>query len=254
MTETNITAPTEDGQVDARLFVPEGEGPIPLVVFYVDAGGLRPAMSAMGERLAHAGYAVVQPNPYWRSGPYEPFDAMTVFSDPPERARLMGLMHAVRPDAVVADTQALVASLERDPRIDAARLGLVGYCMGGRLAFIAATAWPERVAAIASIHGGGLVGEGEDSPHRAVATLRAAVYLGVADHDGSCSPAHQAELAKALGEASVRYQLELYAGARHGFAAPDFPVFDEAASEQHWKRVLALFGEHLARPDAPRRS
>lgn len=246
MTETIITAADDDGQVDARLFMPEGEGPSPLVVFYVDAGGLRPAMSAMGERLARAGYAVVQPNPYWRSGPHEPFDAQTVFSDPPERARLMALMHAVRPAAVVADTKALVASLEGDRRIDAARVGLVGYCMGGRLAFITATAWPERVAAIASIHGGGLVGESEDSPHRASERLRAAVYLGVADHDASCSPEHQAALRAALDEAGVRYQLEFYAGARHGFAAPDFPVFDEAASERHWERVLALFGAHLA--------
>lgn len=245
MAETIIHAATGEGEADARLFVPEGEGPFPLVVFYVDAGGLRPAMSAMGERLARAGYAVVQPNLYWRSGPYEPFDGRTVFTDPPERARLMALMGAVRSDAVVGDTRALVASLEGDPRIDARRVGVLGYCMGGRLAFIAATAWPERVSAIASIHGGGLVGEGEDSPHLASKRLRAAVYLGVADEDPSCSPEHQAALARALGEAGVRYQLELYAGARHGFAAPDFPVFDRAASERHWERVLALFGEHL---------
>lgn len=246
MSETTIRASTEDGQVDARLFLPdEGEGPWPLVVFYVDAGGLRPAMSGMGERLAKAGYAVLQPNPFWRAEPYEPFDPRTMFRDPEERARLMKLLGTVRPEAVIADTKALVASLESDRRIDASRIGMVGYCMGGRLAFIAAGAWPERVVAAASIHGGGLVSDAEDSPHRAAGRIRAALYFGVADQDSSCTEEHQRALREALDQAGVEYELELYPGARHGFAAPDFPVFDRAASERHWERVLDLFERNL---------
>ncbi len=245
MSETVIRVPVDGGEVDARLFVPSGEGPYPLVVFYVDAGGLRPAMSQMGARLARAGYAVVQPNPYWRQGPFAPFDARTVFSDPPERARLMAMLRKVRPDETLADTKALVASLGGDPRVRADRVGLVGYCMGGRLAFVVASAWPERVAAAAAIHAGGLVTDAPDSPHRAASRVRAALYLGVADEDASCTPEHQRALREALEAAGVRHSMELYPGARHGFAAPDFPVFDEAASERHWERVLALFGEHL---------
>ena len=244
MTTLRLTAPTADGTADAELIFPDGDGPLPLVVFYPDAGGLRPAMARMGERLANAGFAVLQQNPYWRSGPFAPFDAMTVFGDPTERARLMALMTAVKPANVLADTTALVAAIA-DPRVQRERFGVVGYCMGGRHAFLAAGTFPERVVAAACIHAGGLVSEGPESPHLLASTLRAALYLGVADEDGSCTPAHQATLTAALDAAGVRYQLERNPGARHGYAVPDFPVYDEAAAELHWKRVLTLFGEHL---------
>jgi len=244
MSTQRLTASAVDGIAEADLIVPEGDGPLPLVVFHPDAGGLRPAMASMGERLSRAGFAVLQQNPYWRSGPFAPFDTKTVFGDPVERARLMTLMTAVKPSNVMADTEALVAAIA-DPRVQRERFGVVGYCMGGRLAFLAAGMLPERVVAAASIHGGGLVGDGSESPHLLAPKMRAALYLGVADEDGSCTPEHQAALKSALDAAGVRYQLELNPGARHGYAVPDFTVYDEAASELHWKRIVALFLEHL---------
>src|SRR5689334_22213001 len=135
-----IQVDTADGRADGELVVPAGEGPFPLVIYYMDAGGLRPATRAMAERLAAAGYAVLQPNLYWRSGPFAPFDAKTVFSDPSERARLNQLMQAVKPAQVVADTKAFLTALDADPRVRTDKLRLVGYCMGGRMAFLVAEA------------------------------------------------------------------------------------------------------------------
>ncbi len=245
MSEETIEVQTDEGTVDGRLLLPDGDGPWPLVVYYMDAAGLRPATSEMGRRLTDAGYAVVQPNLYWRSGPFAPFDTSTVFGDPAERERLMALARAVRGDQAASDTRVLVDSVAADPRIDGSRFGCVGYCLGGRTAFIVATALGDRVAAAASIHGGRLVTDGEDSPHRAAAKIRAAIYLGVADEDGSCTPEHQQALREALEAAGVRYTLELYPGAHHGFAVPDFPTYDRDAAERHWERVLALFGREL---------
>jgi carboxymethylenebutenolidase len=246
MTTRALTTSTVDGLAEATLIVPEGTGPLPLVVFIPDAGGLRPAMTRMGERLSLAGFAVLQLNPYWRSGPHAPFDAKTVFSDPPERARLMSLMGAVKPANVMSDIEALVAAIP-DARVQRERFGTLGYCMGGRLAFVAAGMLPARVVAAASIHGGGLVSDAPDSPHLLAPKIRAALYLGVADQDPSCTPEHQATLKAALDAASVRYQLELNPGARHGYAVPDFPVYDEPAAERHFERIVALFREHLGR-------
>ncbi|MGD8281312.1 MAG: dienelactone hydrolase family protein [Gemmatimonadota bacterium] len=245
MSKERIKLQRPEGALDALFFEPAGDGPWPLVVFYMDAFGLRPALEEMAERLNDAGYAVLQPNLYWRSGPFEPFEPSTVFDDPDERARIMALMHAVKVDQVAADTLALVDEVAKDGRVDTERFGCVGYCMGGRMAFCMAEELPDRVAASASIHPGGLVTDAPDSPHLRAGQIQGVVYLGIADEDRSCTSEHQQALREALDAAGVDYTLELYAGAKHGFAIEDHSVYDEEAAERHWQRVLELFDTEL---------
>jgi carboxymethylenebutenolidase len=211
----------------------------------MDAGGLRPAMSGMAEPLTAAGYAVLQPNLYWRSGPYAPFDFATVWTDPDERKRLSGLMNGFTPAQAMADTRAFVAALAGDPRVRAGRIGAVGYCMGGRMAFYAASELADLVAAAASIHGGGLVTDAPNSPHLGADRIRGALYFAVADQDQSCTPAHVEKLRAALDAAHVRHAIELYPGALHGFAMPDFPVYKADAQARQWAKVLALFDANV---------
>jgi carboxymethylenebutenolidase len=237
---TEIGVRTEDGWLDARLFVPPGSGSAPLVVYYADALGLRPATTAMAMRLVGEGYAVLQPNLFYRSPGFAPFDPETVWSDPPERDRLRKIMGAVKYGALADETARLVDAIP-DPRVRTERFATIGYCMGGRAAFVVSCALGERVAACAPIHAGGLVGDGADSPHHAANQLRARLYLGVADNDGSCTAIHQQVLRETLDSAGVRYELDLYATKLHGFAVPDFPVYDPDAAERHWQKVLALF-------------
>lgn len=247
MSEKRVEARVDDGTAEGRVFTPEGDGPWPLVVFYMDAFGLRPALTDMASHLVDAGYAVLQPNLYWRSGPFEPFDLAKTFTDPSERERIMTLMHAVDVRRVASDTLALVDEVVReDPRVHAEHFGCVGYCMGGRMAFGVAAELPDRVSASASIHPGGLVTDQPDSPHLKAGRINGRVYLGIADEDRGCTPEHQQALEKALSGAGVRHTLELYQGARHGFAVPDHPgIYDEEAAERHWSRVLNLFGSEL---------
>lgn len=238
--QTMLTASTPDGETHAPLLVPDGAGPFPLVVFFVDAGGLRPAMVEMGGHLTRAGYAVVIPDPYWRQGPFEPFDAQTVFGDPDERARLFAMVEAMKTHEWISDAEALIARIE-DPRITHEKVGLVGYCMGGRGAFIAATRLGARVAATACVHPGGLVKDADDSPHHRAAEIAGGVYLAVPKEDRSFDDAARATLRMTLEDAGVAYQLEEFEGVAHGFAVPDFAVYDEAAAERSWKRLLELF-------------
>jgi carboxymethylenebutenolidase len=245
LTDERLSLPSDDGAIDARLLLPQGDGPFPLVVQYMDALGLRPALTDMAGRFVEAGYAVVQPNLYRRSGPFEPFDYATVFSDPVERPRIFALMNGFTAEQAMADSGALLAALDGDPRVDASRVGVVGYCMGGRMAFFAASSLADRVVAAASIHGGGLVSAAANSPHRAASKIRAALYFGVAHDDASCSPEAVATLEQALTEAGVRFQIDREASAQHGYAVPDSPVFDPQAAERHWSRVLQLFERHV---------
>ena len=245
MIEETLRFDTADGTGEARLFLPEGAVGRPLVLFLMDAFGLRPALTEMATRLVDAGFAVAQPNLYWRSGPFAPFDAHTAFSDPAERPRIYGLMNALQPAHVFADADAILAALAGDSRVRRGPVGILGYCMGGRQALFLAAHLGDRAAAMASIHGGGLVRADPGSPHLGAPRIRARCYFGVADEDASCTPADCDVLDKSLSDAGVRHEIELYPGARHGFAAPDMRVFDAAANERHWGKVLGLFRDEL---------
>jgi carboxymethylenebutenolidase len=247
MSETKLDVRTPDGVMDVYLHRPAGSEPTPTVIFYPDAFGVRASQHAMAERLASHGYLVALLNTLYRAGTYAPFDIATTFTTPPERDRIMGIMKQASGAAVMRDTEALLEALASQPGGGTGPVGCVGYCMGGRLAFVAAGALPDRVAAAACIHGGNIAVDDPTSPHLQAAKIRAKLYFGVADNDGSCTPESQAKLKAALDEAKVRYQLEVYTGAAHGFAVPDFPIYNEAAAERHWERVLALFAETLPR-------
>lgn len=245
MTEKRIEITRDEGTLDARLFTPDGDGPWPLVVFYMDAFGLRPALDDMAERLTEEGYAVLQPNLYWRSGTFEPFEPSKTFADPDERARIMALLQSVKIEQVAADTLALADEVAKDARIETERFGCVGYCMGGRVAFGIAAELGDRVAASASFHPGGLVTDDPSSPHRQASRIRGVIYLGIADQDRGCTPDHQQALREALDAAGVDYTMEVYEGALHGFAIADHSVYDASAAEKHWERMLGLFGTEL---------
>lgn len=239
-----VRAPSEDGFAEGRLFVPPGDGPCPVVVQYMDAGGLRPAMDALAEPLLERGWAVLQPNLYRRSGPFAPFDFATVWTDPVERARIGALMNGFTPEQAMADTRALLGALP--PRCTTRRIAALGYCMGGRMAFYAASAFGEQLVAAASVHGGGLVTPAPNSPHLRAADIRGSVYFAVADQDRSCTPADCEALGAALRAAGVRHEIELFPGKLHGFAMRDFPVYDAGAAAHQWARILPRFAEAFA--------
>lgn len=239
-----IEIQTADGTASAWLFG-GGPGAGPAALLYPDAFGVRVTTQQMAERLAGLGYVVLLPDVFYRAGDYPPF-APDAFSNPPERARLMALVRSLTPERIRMDSAAYLDALGAQPGVDAGRIGLTGYCMGGRMAFLTAALHPERVRAAAAFHPGGLVTEAPESPHLLAAQVKAALYLGVADEDAGFTPEHQATLASALGAAHVDYCLELYRGKRHGFAVPDSAAaYDVDAAERHWRRLAALFKEQL---------
>lgn len=240
-----LDIPTADGVADAWLHLPEGKGPAPAVLLFTDAFGLRPVVRQMAERLVAEGYAVLAPNLLYRAGKFTPFDPKTVWTNPDERTRLMGYIKQLDAAAGMRDVKAFLDAMSGQPGLAPGPIGAVGYCMGGRLAFTAAGTYPERFAAVATIHGGNLVSSEPDSPHLSAGKVKARLYFGVADTDRSCTPEDQKALAAALDAAKVKYQLELMPGAMHGYAMADTPAYDEKACAIHWERVLALFAEAL---------
>jgi carboxymethylenebutenolidase len=245
MPREELTIQTADGMADCTVHLPHGTGPWPLVVFYMDGPGIRPSLRGMADRLASLGYFTFLPNLFYRGGSHAPFDARTAFDPGPERERLMGLIGSIDRELVMRDTASFFAHLARDARADLTRVACVGYCMGGKYALAAAGTFPDRVYAAASIHGGGLATDRPDSVHLLAPAMRATIYVGVAEIDRGFSAEERERLRAALESAGVRYAIEIYPGARHGFAVPDMPVYDEASAERHWVRLRDLLALEL---------
>ncbi|MGE0706011.1 MAG: dienelactone hydrolase family protein [Vicinamibacterales bacterium] len=244
MTEATVDLKTADGVMTTRTFQPGDAESYPAVVFYMDGLGVRDALVDMARRLASNGYYVVLPNLFYRSGSYAPFDGASVFSDPAERERIMGLIKEVTPARVTSDTAVLLDWLKTDAGVGISKIGTVGYCMGGGHAISAAGAFPDRVAAAASYHGGRLATDAPDSPHVVASRARGRIYIGHAENDNSFPDAQRQRLEAAFTQAHVSYSIELYHAA-HGFAIPDLPVYDANAADRHWETMLALFRESL---------
>lgn len=235
-----LAVPSSSGTFDAFLARPT-DGTVPWAVLLMDAGGVRNELRALATEIAAKGFAVLVPDLYHRQGAFRPFDMKTVFSVAEERDRLMGMARALQAVEALADVEATL------DHVGAARAGVFGYCLGGRLAYLAAARLADRVFAAASFHGGGLVTQAPESPHLLAKDVRAPLYFAVADDDATCTPEHQAALRAALDAAGVAYELELYAGKRHGFAVPGTAAHDEAASARAHEKLLALFAQHAPR-------
>jgi len=232
---------TDQGVIDAHLFHPDEAGSWPGVLLLTDIRGVRPAFEAIGRRLAASGYVVLLPNIYYRAGRAPVVDPTLPINDEAARTRRSELRATLTPEVVRADLAAQLDYLARDSDVRGAQAGVVGYCLTGAFALRAAEDFPQRIAAAASFHGGGLASDAPDSPHLRVDQIKARLYLGYADEDPSMPPAMIERLETALRAAEVRFRSELYAGARHGFAVEDGQAFDRDAAERHWHNLIDLF-------------
>jgi carboxymethylenebutenolidase len=244
MSLRSVTIETKDGVCPASLSRPK-EGTWPAVILFMDAPGIRPTLVEMAERLASHGYVVLLPDLFYRAGPYEPVDPATLFSDPERRAWFEKFYSSTSPAKARADTAAFLSFLDAQPEVRGPKVGCVGYCMGGGMALTAAGAYPDRVAAAASFHGGRLATSHPESPHLLAPRMKGHIYVAGAENDASFPEEQRIVLEKSLAGAGVRHVVETYAGARHGFAVPDNPSYEREAAERHWESLLKLFRETL---------
>jgi carboxymethylenebutenolidase len=237
----NVDIETPDGVANAYLARPDDQ-PYPGVLFVMDAFGLRPAIEQMVDRIAADGYVVLAPNVFYRSARTIPPPP----EDPEKRGEYFAstispLLDELTPERIAADGEAYLDALStaggREP------VAITGYCMGGRVGWWIANAHADRVAALAGFHVGGLVTEGDGSPHRSVPD--AELHFAFADEDPNATPEQIATLAHALDEAGVRYHAEVYEGAKHGYTMVDSPVYDRDASERHFGELRALLERTL---------
>lgn len=244
--ESEVSIKTPDGMADA-FYVHPPEGTHAAVLIWPDVLGLRDAYRLVGRRLASAGYAVLVVNPYYRSAtaPVVPADAS--FQDEATRAVVLPMARSLTPATNVTDAQAFVGWLDDQDEVDTSRkIGTTGYCMGGSMTMRTAAALPGRIGAGASFHGGRLVTDELDSPHRLIPVMNAQFLIAVAANDDERDPVAKSVLAQAFEAAELSAEIEVYDGAMHGWCTPGSRVYNEVQAEKAWGRLLVLFGDALA--------
>jgi len=245
MPHEQVTIRTADGECPVQVLTPEGAGPWPAVIVYMDALGMRPAIVEVGQRLADNGYLALLPDVFYRSGSYHIPTPTEAFARGDLMKIISPFMALTGPDKAAEDTGYLLDYLDSRSDVKGDKIGTVGFCMGGGMALAAAGAWPDRVAAAASYHGGGLATDGPNSPHLMAPHIKAEVYVAGADNDPSYTPEMAQRLDQALADAGVSYRSEVYEGALHGWMKPDFPIYNQEAAERGWREMLALFARTL---------
>lgn len=243
MIDRQIEIPTRDGLTTTFISHPERGGPHPVILFYMDAPAIREELRDMARRLATSGYYVMLPNLYYRAGVME-LGPLPADPESPERRRMFELMASINIPLVMEDTRALLDYAAGQTAARKDLVGSVGYCMSGRYAINAATHFPDRVKAAASIYGTHLATDQPDSPHLAASKTRAELYFGCAETD-IYAPMEVIEKVKQAMQ-GANAEVEIYPGTHHGFAFPKRPVYDRDAAERHWERLLALYRRNLS--------
>jgi carboxymethylenebutenolidase len=241
VTEGEVTVTTPDGSADC-YFVHPTSGTAPGVLIWPDIFGLRPAFRQMGKRLAESGYSVLVVNPFYRT---KKAPTAGAGSETPLQ-ELMPLMQSLTETTQMTDAKAFIGWLDKQASVAKdKKMGTQGYCMGGPIAFRTAAAVPDRVGAVGSFHGGGLVTDKPNSPHLQAAKTKAQFLVLIAQNDDARSPKDKDIMKETFAKANVPAEIEVYAAA-HGWCPPDSKVYNEGLAEKAWTRLLVLYGKALA--------
>lgn len=241
MKENRLEIETPDGTMTTFEFHPEVGGPHPVVLYLMDAPSIRPALMTMASRLATAGYYVLMPFLYYRKTPYKEFG--TSDEEMHERRELM---QSVTREGALIDCQALLDHAATNQAADTnKKIGAVGFCMSGPLVMSLAQNLPDKVGAIASVHGAWVVTDKDDSPHLQIDQIQSEVYFAWAEDDPTATPEERDIMDEAMKAADINYQIDYLNGAVHGFAPPGGERYNHAAAERHWEVVHDMFKRNL---------
>lgn len=235
-----VSIKTPDGNADA-FFVHPKTGTHPAILVWPDILGLRDAFKEMATRLAASGYAVLVINQYYRTSPAPVLDSWDEWMTDAGKAKLQPNLDAMTNDGVKSDGGAMVDWLDDQDAVDTKKkVGTSGYCMGGPFTFRTAAARVDRVGAIASLHGGSLVTDMPDSPHKLIADIKASMLIAIAQNDDMRQPDAKDALKTAVDDAKLTAEIEVYP-AMHGWCPTDSPSYDKTQAEKAWGRMLAVF-------------
>jgi len=243
--EQEIEISTPDGTSDGVLYRAEDGRRMPGIIFLTDIGGVRQSQRDMALRLAAEDYTVMMPNIFYRMGRVPVFAFPLKFGEERTTQRIQELSGSLTPEAFDRDAPAYVDFMASQPSVATGPMGVVGYCFSGALAIRTAATSPDRIAAVASFHGGRLATDTPDSPHLLLGRIKAQLYFGHAIQDRSMPQEAIEKLNAALAAWGGRYESEVYEGAHHGWTVSDNPSYNRPQAERAFEKLKELFARTL---------
>ena len=235
MAEFHVDVKTPDGEMECFAVHPDGEGPFPPVILYMDAPGIREELRDFCRRIASHGYFALLPDMYWREGKMR-FD---LSKGQEELDRMFASMDAINLGMVMRDTEGMIDYLDNNPIVGGPK-GCIGYCMSGQYVVAAAGTFPDDFAAVASLYGVAIVTDHDRSPHLLAPNIKGELYLGFAEEDPWVPENVIPTIKDSFDAAGVDYTLEILPGTEHGFCFPARPAYVEDAAEKVWDIFFEL--------------
>src|SRR5436309_3415353 len=216
MIETIRDIATRDGAMETFIVHPD-RGAHPVVLFLMDAPGIRAELYDMARRLATVGYYVMLPNLYYRAGKDTKYGPDVLEKGSKEQARMRAVRTKMTIPPVMDDVAAMIAYADSQKESKKGPVGTHGYCMSGPYSLAAAARYPDRIAAAASFYGTWLVSDAVESPHLTFGKVRGELYISCAEHDELAPLPMVAELRGLFERAGGPGELEIHPGVHHGF-------------------------------------
>ena len=242
ITSGMVQVPAADGRMSGFAARPAADGKFPAVIVVQEAFGLNDHIKNVAARLAREGYVTLAPDLYYREK-----DAVVGYDDLPNAIRLM---MTLRDDKIVTDMGAAVCYLQQQPSVCADRIGVTGFCMGGRVTFLTACLNPAVKAAV-PFYGGGIssvMQPGERTPKAPLEyadKLAAPMLLFFGENDSFIPLGEVARIKARLAELKKTAETVVYPGAPHGFFCEQRDSYRADAAKDAWTRMLTFFGQHL---------
>ena len=235
MRSRRVEIAAEAGTMPGILAEPEGAGPFPAVVVIMEAFGLLPHIERVAERLAGEGYVALAPDFYYRELP----DNKVGYDRLPEA---IALMQKVDDAKFAVDMAGALDFLAGQENVDPSRIGVTGFCMGGRLSFLTACVLPDRVAAAAPFYGGGIAGHLDQAD-----AIQCPLLLFFGEKDAFIPLDQVEQIDERLGRLGKRYEVKVYPGADHGFFCDERESYHAEAAADAWRRLTSFLAAHLSR-------
>jgi carboxymethylenebutenolidase len=251
MLEQNLEITAADGVTEALLVRPDSNDPLPAVINLTDGLGFRPAFAEQSKRIAERGYVVLTPNIFYRTSRIPVFPFEPDFGSEHTRERFRELSGPLTTGAMERDGSAYVDYLASQPLVAGGPMGVIGFCFAGKFALLVAAARPDRIAAAASFHGGGLFTDNIDSPHLVLPRVKGRLYFGHASNDAGMNTEQIEKLEWALRSRGGDYHSELY-DERLGWMIPGREVYDPGNAQRGFEKLMELLDDSLQSAEARR--